>query len=123
MTLGQTGPAEEGLDPAPPVLDRARRPDAARVGRTVGRFGTVIGLFLLCAFFSIKSQYFLTKDNLLGILNASAVNGIIASGLTVTLVLLEFDLSVAYVANLAGMLGAGLSRDYGVGPAFLIAIA
>lgn len=97
------------------------RPKIARVGQGLGRYGTIIGLILLCAFFSLDSSVFLTSSNLLNILDASAVNGVIATGLTVTLVLLDFDLSVAYVANLAGMYAAGLSRDIGTGPAFLLA--
>src|SRR5262245_42046753 len=113
----------EEVVPSPSLApDLHRRPDLALVGRTVGRYGTIIGLVLLAAYFSFESNVFLTKDNLLNILNASAVNGIIATGLTVTLVLFDFDLSIAMVANLAGMYAAGLSVDYGVTVGFLLAI-
>jgi ribose transport system permease protein len=100
----------------------SRRPDVALIGRTGGRYGTIIGLLALCVFFALKSPVFLSKDNFLGILNASAVNGIIATGLTVTLVMLEFDLSVGYIANTAGMYAAGWARDIGTSWAFLLAI-
>ncbi|MDX6561236.1 MAG: ribose transport system permease protein, partial [Gaiellales bacterium] len=85
----------------------SRRPDVALIGRTGGRYGTIIGLLALCVFFALKSPVFLSKDNFLGILNASAVNGIIATGRTVTLVMLAFDLSVGYSANTAGRYAAG----------------
>jgi ribose transport system permease protein len=115
-------PKEEIPGSLPSQRELMRRPDLALVGRSVGRYGTVLGLVLLCVFFAVRSDVFLTKDNLLNILNASAVNGIIATGLTVTLVLFDFDLSIAYVANLAGMYAAGLSVDHGTTIGFLLAI-
>jgi ribose transport system permease protein len=117
----EPAPAEE-LSQAPPPVRELRRPDLALIGRSVGRYGTVIGLVVLSAYFALASDVFLTKDNLLNILNASAVNGIIATGLTVTLVAFDFDLSIAAVANLAGMYAAGLSVDHGVTIGFLLAI-
>jgi ribose transport system permease protein len=119
---GEQKRAEEVLQSPPLAPEPRSRPDLALVARTVGRYGTIIGLILLSAFFAIRSDVFLTTDNLLNILNASAVNGIIATGLTVTLVLFDFDLSIAAVANLAGMYAAGLSVDHGVTVGFLLAI-
>ena len=79
----------------------------------LGRYGTIIGLVGLCAFFALKSDAFLTKDNLLIILDSSALLGIIAAGLTVTLVMFDFDLSIGYTATLAGMYAAGVAVDHG----------
>lgn len=78
-----------------------------------GRFGTIIGLVGLCVFFSLKTDAFLTKDNLLTILDSSALLGIIAAGLTITLVMFDFDLSIGYTATLAGMFAAGVAVSHG----------
>lgn len=84
-----------------------------RLLSSVGRFGTIIGLVALCAYFSIATDAFLTKENLLTILDSSALLGIIASGLTVTLVMFDFDLSIGYTATLAGMYSAGVAVNHG----------
>lgn len=40
------------------------------------------GLILLFVIFSLASPYFLTFDNIIGILLATAVNGVLALGIT-----------------------------------------
>jgi ribose transport system permease protein len=73
-----------------------------------GRFGTVIGLLLLVAVFAgLKPTVFPTMRNLLNILNQISLLGICAAGLTVCLVMREFDLSVGAVATLGAVLTAG----------------
>jgi len=55
---------------------------------------------------------FLTVPNFLNILNQSSLTAIIAAGLTMTLVVGEFDLSIGYVASFAGLLVVGfIARD------------
>ncbi|MDR2253113.1 MAG: ABC transporter permease [Bifidobacteriaceae bacterium] len=90
--------------------DRRRKVSA----QSFGRFGTIIGFLILVVFFSITSPTFLRTDNLLNILTASSLLGIISCGLTIVLVLNDFDLSVGYVATLGGMYAAGFSVSYGI---------
>ena len=82
--------------------------------QSIGRYGTILGLLVLLIIFSLKSDVFLQKQNLLNILSASALLGIISSGLTVAMVLMDFDLSIGYVATLGGMYSAGFSKSHGV---------
>lgn len=90
--------------------------------QAVGRFGTIIGFALLCLFFSLTSPVFLQPNNLLNILNASALLGILSCGLTVVLVLMEFDLSVGYIATLGGMYAAGFAASNGLAVGLVIGI-
>ncbi len=70
----------------------------------VGKYGALIVLALLIAIFTAMSpQYFLTPNNLLQILNQSALVAICASGLTLVLTSNQFDLSIGNAASLAGI--------------------
>ena len=79
----------------------------------VSRYGTLIGLLGMIVAFTIKAPtVFLTVPNFLNILNQSSLTAIIAAGLTMTLVVGEFDLSIGYVASFAGLLVVGfIARD------------
>jgi len=73
-----------------------------------GRYGTVLGLLVLAVVFTLlRPNVFPTARNALNILNQISLLGICASGLTVCLVLNEFDLSVGAVATLGAVLAAG----------------
>lgn len=85
---------------------------AAKVGRPlrrqatlfVGKYGALLVLALLLAIFTAMSpEYFLTPNNLLQILNQSALVAICASGLTLVLAANQFDLSIGTGASLAGI--------------------
>jgi ribose transport system permease protein len=89
-------------------------PPAQSPGRTLGRgqtvtvfigkFGALIVLGLLLVIFTIVSpQYFLTWNNIVQILNQSALAAIVACGLTMVLASNQFDLSVGNTASLAGV--------------------
>ena len=79
-----------------------------RIALGTGRFGTVIGLLILVAVFALlKPNVFLTARNLLNILNQISLLGICAAGLTICLVVGEFDLSIGAVATLGAVLTAG----------------
>ena len=87
----------------------ASRPARLKVIAFFARYGTIAALLLMIIAFSIKSpDSFLTLQNFLNILNQSSLTAIIAGGLTITLVVGEFDLSVGYVSRLAVVLVAGL---------------
>lgn len=63
-------------------------------------FGALIAIFV---FFSFVSPFFLTKENVIGILLATAVNGILALGVTFVIITAGIDLSVGTVMTLSAM--------------------
>lgn len=74
----------------------------------VSRYGTIIGLFLMILFFSINApDTFFSRANFLNILSQASLTAIIAAGLTYTLVVGEFDLSVGNVASFVGLVVCG----------------
>ena len=75
----------------------------------LARYGTLAGLAVMIIGFSIASpDAFPTLSNFVNILNQVALTAIIASGLTVVLIVDELDLSVGFGASLAGVLVTGL---------------
>lgn len=84
-----------------------------RVLVLLSRYGTLIGLAAMVVVFGIRSPTtFLTVPNLLNVLNQSSLTAIIAAGLTMALVVGQFDLSIGYVASFAGLLVVGsIARD------------
>ena len=70
--------------------------------------GLVITLLAMGAFFSLRSPYFLSVDNLLNIGRAVAVRGVVAAGLTLVMISGGLDLSVASVMAASGMLAAAI---------------
>ena len=79
----------------------------------MSRYGTIIGLLLMVVGFTIaRPTTFFTLPNFINILNQSSLTAIIAAGLTMTLVVGEFDLSIGYVASFAGLIVVGfIARD------------
>jgi ribose transport system permease protein len=82
----------------------------------VSKYGTLMSMGLMLVIFGIAvpDGAFFNSDNLINILNQSSLTAIIASGLTVVLVVGEFDLSIGYVASLAGVLVTGLMAKQGL---------
>jgi ribose transport system permease protein len=64
-------------------------------------FGGLIGLFVV---FSLASPYFLTFDNVMGILLATTVNGVLALGATFVIITAGIDLSVGTVMTLSAVM-------------------
>lgn len=99
-------------DPGVALPDTGLRTEGARKRAAlliVSRYGTLIGLLLMIIAFTIKAPgTFFTVDNLLNVLNQGALTAIIAAGLTMTLVVGEFDLSIGYVASFVGLIVVGL---------------
>ncbi len=60
-------------------------------------------LIVIFAFFSVVSPYFLTSDNVMGILLATAVNGVLALGVTFVIITAGIDLSVGTVMTLSAV--------------------
>lgn len=80
-----------------------------------------VGAFV---FFSVaRPSSFLTWDNARAILDDSSVLCVLAAGVTVILVIGEFDLSVGFVAGLAGAAGVSVMAFHGWGVGAAVAIA
>jgi ribose transport system permease protein len=91
-----------------PTAGRSLKVRAQRIALRGGRYGTVLGLLTLVAVFALlKPNVFPTARNLLNILNQISLLGICAAGLTICLVMNEFDLSIGAVATLGAVLAAG----------------
>lgn len=95
-----------------PAEDVPRRSWVTRVPETAALIVVLAGLI---AFFSVKSEYFLTQDNIINILSAVAVLGILSCPATMLLISGQFDLSVASgVAFTSVVMGYGLSEGKNV---------
>src|SRR5437763_16606081 len=64
-------------------------------------FGALIALFVV---FSVASPNFLQFDNIVGILLATSVNGVLALGVTFVIITGGIDLSVGTVMTLAAVM-------------------
>lgn len=95
-------------------------PDAARsqepswwVGILTGSRGPALGLVVLCVVFYIATPHFLTQNNLLNIVDQTAVLGLLALGMTAVIVMGGIDLSVGATLALSAMVLGWLSHDAG----------
>lgn len=106
---------------AEPTLAITPRRDWARL---ISRWGTIASLVLLLIVFSVlKPDVFATSSNLIDIVNQVAILGVIALGLTVPLVMGQFDLSIVGVATLAGYVASKLLADGGsLAPVLLLTL-
>ncbi len=80
----------------------------ARLGRIVDSFGIGLIFCLLCVVFWTQSDIFLTLNNFSIILNQTAVNIIIAVGMTFVICAAEIDLSVGSLLAVCGVTTAFL---------------
>ena len=73
------------------------------------RFGTVIGLVVLCGVLWILTPHFMTVSNLLNVAEQTSINAVVAVGMTFVILSAGIDLSVGSIVALAGVvLGAAL---------------
>lgn len=110
-------------------MDRARHralkeeSPRERMLRFLGKYGTVIGLGVLFLVFTLlKPHVFLTLSNLFNIFNQIALVSIISAGLTCTMVMMEFDLSIGALSSFAGCLAIGEVAKYGTVGGFVLGI-
>jgi len=89
----------------------------------ITKWGTVLTIFVLVAFFSILMPSFLSASNLVTILRSISIVTVIAIGVTMSLTVNGFDLSVGSVATLADSLVISMFVWYGLGSVFSIVIA
>jgi ribose transport system permease protein len=100
------------------MMQTAATATEAREGRTlglaqsitliIGKYGALMVLAILFAWFSVTAKYFLTWDNFVQIFNQAALSAITACGLTLVLASNQFDLSLGNTASLAGIVVSGL---------------
>ena len=83
----------------------AARPSLVR-SDTLQRFLAFGGLIILFIVFSLASPFFLTPDNIGGILLATAVNGVLALGVTFVIINGGIDLSVGTVMTFSAVMTA-----------------
>jgi ribose transport system permease protein len=100
------------------AIPRAFRPRAG-VFELAGLFSLIV-LFVVL---SIASDAFLSKDNLLNVLQANSDIGIAACAGTLVIVAGGIDLSVGAIYAVAGVLSAKLAISTGVGAGILAGIA
>lgn len=111
-----TAPAAvEGIDAGP---DRSLLPGDGRKPRrlalsTLRDYGIVLSLGILFVVLALTSDAFLTTTNLLNILDQSASVGIIACAGTLVIIAGGFDLSVAAVFALSGVVAAAVANELG----------
>lgn len=75
----------------------------------LAQYGTFSSLILMIIIFSALSPgSFFTVSNLVNVVNQVSLTAIISAGLTVPLIVGEFDLSIGYLASLSGVLVTGL---------------
>jgi len=91
---------------------------AAAAGAPTGRlsarlrdYGILATFLVLFVVLSVSADAFLTKDNLLNILDQWAPAGIVACAATLVIIAGGFDLSVGAIAALAGILGTKLAAS------------
>jgi len=73
------------------------------IGASGRRLGTVAGLVGLCLLLWALTPYFLTVSNLLNVLEQTAINAVIAAGMTFVIISGGIDLSVGSLVALAGV--------------------
>jgi len=88
------------------------------------QLGTLAGLVVLVIVLAVLSPYFLTPGNLLTVLEQTAINAIIAVGMTFVIISAGIDLAVGSVLALSGIvLGLLLKAGVPVPLAILLALA
>lgn len=106
-----------------PLSSQARRSAAAGRRRTAPELAALlVVLVALIVFFSLKSPYFITTDNILNVLTAIAVTGIIAIPGTMLLIAGQVDLSVGSGAAFCGILMATTAQTNAIFVGVLVAV-
>lgn len=82
----------------------------------VAKFGSVLGLLILCVILSFASDQFLTFKNIMNIANQSALNSIISIGMLLTIITAGIDLSVGAMLALSICVMGVLISKYNVNP-------
>ncbi len=85
-----------------------------QLGLQMERYGLVIGLLVLVAFFgAIRPETFLSWGNISGMLGSQAILAIVALALIIPLTANDFDMSIASVLALSSVIVAVLNAQMG----------
>ncbi len=96
---------------------------AGRPGRSVPELAALcVVLIGLVVYFSVASEFFLATNNIINILTAIAVTGILAAPGTMLLIAGQVDLSVGAATALCGVVLATVAPDVGIPVAVLSAL-
>jgi putative xylitol transport system permease protein len=74
----------------------------------LAQYGILLVFVLLCALLSVASPFFLTEQNIANVLRQTAINGVLAIGMTYVILTGGIDLSVGSVLALSSMVAASL---------------
>jgi len=85
----------------------------ARIGGSLQQLLAFVSLLVILLFFSIASPYFFTPSNLVGILMAATVTGILALGTTFVIVSGGIDLSIGTGMILCGVMTGVFITNWG----------
>lgn len=117
---------EAVLEPAETAFDGAGSASPQRSAIAfLNRYGTILFLALVCAFFTSQSVHFLSVANLFNILTDVSIYGIVAVGMTFVIITAGVDLAVGATLAFATMAAAWLVNLSGlhIGPSWLVALA
>jgi ribose transport system permease protein len=108
--------------PETPSLENAQ--SHTPFGGWLRSYGTFLGLVLMVVIFSLlRPDAFLSFNNWRNILEQAAILGIVATTMTIVMVVGDFDLSVGALASLCGVIAADLMiRETGLGPSIAVAL-
>jgi len=88
------------------------------------QLGTLLGLIIVIVIFWLSSSYFLTLSNLLNIAQQTALNAILAVGMTYVIISAGIDLSVGSILAFSGVvMASALQSEVYLPFAILIALA
>ena len=111
------------------MKEKTQQLSATHIGVTrlksiLGKASILLGLLLLCTFFSFTARNFLTQKNLLNIALQTSIIAIVAIGQTYTITGGGIDLSVGSVVGLSSIVVSMLLvHDVSIPIAILMAIA
>lgn len=91
-----------------------------RIGRYAARFIMEAVLILICAILAITIPVFRSGENVMNLLNAVALPGLIALGMTMVIISGEIDLSVGSAVAFSGCLTAFLVSKHWPVPAAMV---
>jgi len=89
----------------------------------IHQYGIIVAFFLLCLTLSFASEYFLTTKNIVNVLRQTAINGILAIGMTLVILARGIDLSVGSVLALSGIVAASFATGETPSPAWVACAA
>lgn len=81
--------------------ERFQSVDKKSIKNYISKFGSLLGLLILCVILTFASSHFLTLKNIMNIARQSAINSLISVGMLLTILTAGIDLSVGSVLALS----------------------